>query len=83
MHACMHLCTRAPVCICAQEPTLFDRSLEDNIKYGRPAATFEEVRHAAQLANAESFLLALPEGYQVHVVVVVRMPLSPGLVWQP
>ena len=49
-----------------QEPTLFDRTLEDNIKYGRPAATFEEVRRAARLANAESFVLALPEGYQVQ-----------------
>ena len=55
---------RQQIGLVEQEPTLFDRSLEDNIKYGRPAATFDDVRRAARLANAESFLLALPEGYQ-------------------
>jgi ATP-binding cassette subfamily B protein len=55
---------RQQIGLVEQEPTLFDRSLVDNIKYGRPHASFEEVQRAARLANAESFILALPEGYE-------------------
>jgi len=55
---------RRQIGLVEQEPTLFDRTLTDNIKYGRPAASFEDVQRAARLANAESFILALPEGYQ-------------------
>ena len=49
-----------------QEPTLFDRSLSDNIRYGAPDATDDEVVKAATLANASEFIDALPEGYQTR-----------------
>lgn len=46
-----------------QETHLFTGTIADNIRYGRPEATDEEVREAAKLANADSFIRRLPEGY--------------------
>ncbi|CAD5224267.1 unnamed protein product [Bursaphelenchus xylophilus] len=53
--------------IISQEPTLFSTTIEENIRYGRPSATFEEIREAARLANADSFISAFPEGYNTRV----------------
>jgi ATP-binding cassette subfamily B protein len=50
-----------------QEPLLFHRSIADNIRYGRPEATDEEVIQAAILANADEFVSQLPEGYETTV----------------
>ncbi|HSE61548.1 MAG TPA: ABC transporter ATP-binding protein [Candidatus Saccharimonadales bacterium] len=50
-----------------QEPVLFHRSLRDNIAYGRPDATDEEVARAARLAHAEEFIHKLPKGYSTMV----------------
>ncbi|GAB2452816.1 ABC transporter ATP-binding protein [Streptosporangium sandarakinum] len=50
-----------------QEPFLFARSVRDNIAYGRPGATDEEVRAAARAAGAHDMIAALPGGYD-HVV---------------
>ncbi|QDU90658.1 Putative multidrug export ATP-binding/permease protein [Pirellulimonas nuda] len=47
-----------------QETFLFDGSVRDNIAYGRPHATDEEVLDAARQANAHSFITELPEGYE-------------------
>ncbi|GAA3325420.1 hypothetical protein GCM10020331_057250 [Ectobacillus funiculus] len=41
----------------------FSGTIRDNIKYGKPAATDEEVASAAALANADSFIKKLPHGY--------------------
>ena len=46
-----------------QETFLFHTSVLENIRYGRPEASEEEVREAARLANADSFIEALPQGY--------------------
>lgn len=46
-----------------QETFLFNTSVLENIRYGRPTATEEEVREAARLANADSFIAGLPQGY--------------------
>jgi ABC-type multidrug transport system fused ATPase/permease subunit len=46
-----------------QETTLFNESIEENIKYGTPSATKEEVIAAAKLANAHEFIMSQPEGY--------------------
>jgi ATP-binding cassette, subfamily B, bacterial len=46
-----------------QDPAMFHRSIADNIRFGRPDATDEEVRRAAALAHAAEFVEALPEGY--------------------
>jgi len=50
-----------------QEPVLFAASIADNIRYGSPNATDEEVRAAARKANAETFIEAFPDGYDTMV----------------
>jgi ATP-binding cassette subfamily B protein len=54
---------RAQIAIVQQEPILFHRSLSENISYGRPGATQEEIERAAMLANAHGFIAKLPKGY--------------------
>ena len=58
---------RGVVASVAQEPQLFSASIADNIRYGRPEATDEEIRAAARAANAESFVLDFPEGFATEV----------------
>ena len=50
-----------------QESSLFHRSIFENIAYGRPDATDEEVYEAARLANADEFINELPDGYDTLV----------------
>lgn len=47
-----------------QEPVLFATSISENIAYGRPGATDEEITLAAAAANAHEFISALPQGYE-------------------
>jgi len=54
---------RRQVGIVAQQPFLFSGSIADNIRYGKPDATDEDVREAARIANALQFIEALPEGF--------------------
>lgn len=58
---------RANLAFVPQEPILFHRSLMENIRYGRPAATDQEVFEAARLAHAAEFINALPQGYETLV----------------
>ena len=50
-----------------QDPLLFHRSLIENIRYGRPEATDEEVIKVAALAHADEFVGSLPQGYDTLV----------------
>ncbi len=50
-----------------QESVLFTGTLWDNIRYGRPDATEEEVVAAAKAAQAHEFIMELPDGYDTHV----------------
>lgn len=50
-----------------QETSLFHRSIADNIAYGKPGATAEEIKRAAELANADEFIMDLPDGYDTLV----------------
>ena len=50
-----------------QEPMLFHRSLRDNIAYGKADATDEEIRHAAEQANALDFINKLHDGFETLV----------------
>lgn len=50
-----------------QEPALFATSIYENILYGREDASDSEVIEAAKLANAHSFISALPDGYSTKV----------------
>lgn len=50
-----------------QEPLLFHRSISENIAYGRPDATPDEIRRAAERANALEFIEKLPDGFDTEV----------------
>ena len=50
-----------------QEPLLFHRSIRENIAYGKPEATEEEIRRAAEEANATEFIDRLPAGLDTQV----------------
>jgi ATP-binding cassette subfamily B protein len=50
-----------------QEPLLFHRTVADNIRYGKPDASLEEVQAAAKLAYADEFIQELSEGYDTVV----------------
>jgi ATP-binding cassette subfamily B protein len=58
---------RSQIAIVQQEPILFHRSLAENIAYGRPGASQEEIEHAAKLASAHDFIMRLPKGYATLV----------------
>jgi subfamily B ATP-binding cassette protein MsbA len=50
-----------------QDTLLFYGSIAENIAYGKPAATKDEIINAARLANAEEFILKMPHGYDTLV----------------
>ena len=54
---------RRSLAMVIQETHLFTGTIADNIRYGNPHATDEEVAEAARIANADSFIKWLPEGY--------------------
>lgn len=54
---------RAQVAIVLQESILFSGTVRDNLRYGRPEATDEELQTAARQAQAHDFISALPQGY--------------------
>ena len=58
---------RSHIGIVTQDPFLFSASIAENIRFGRPQASDEEVQAAAQAAQADDFIAALPEGYQTVV----------------
>lgn len=51
----------------SQQPYLFEGSIRDNIRYGRPEATDAEIEEAARLAYAHDFIVAQPQGYETAV----------------
>ncbi len=52
------------IAIVGQRPFLFNRSIAENIRYGKPDATDEEVVAAAEAANIHAFIMSLPRGYE-------------------
>src|SRR3954465_5656719 len=58
---------RAQIAIVLQDTVLFSTSVRENIAYGRPDATDEEIREAAQRAQADEFISRLPGGYDSPV----------------
>jgi ABC transporter fused permease/ATP-binding protein len=58
---------REHIGVVSQEPILFATSIADNIRYGRPGASDEEVEAAARAANAHEFVTAFPDGYRTQV----------------
>jgi ABC-type multidrug transport system fused ATPase/permease subunit len=58
---------RDNIALVIQEPILFSTTLRENIAYGRPTASREEIEAAARAANAHDFITALPNGYDTQV----------------
>jgi ATP-binding cassette subfamily B protein len=58
---------RRHIAVVPQEATIFSGSVLDNVRYGRPDATADEARLAAQAARVEEFVLRLPQGYETEV----------------
>ncbi|KAA3462384.1 ABC transporter B family member 21 [Gossypium australe] len=58
---------RGKIGLVSQEPVLFTASIKDNIAYGKEGATVEEIRAAAELANAANFIDKLPQGLDTMV----------------
>jgi subfamily B ATP-binding cassette protein MsbA len=58
---------RESVAVLLQETLVFDGTIRENIAYGRPDATDEEIEAAAKAADAHDFILALREGYDTSI----------------
>ena len=58
---------RAQIGIVLQETTLFSGTIRDNIAYGRPDASLDEVVAAARAAAAHDFIVGFPQGYDTPV----------------
>lgn len=58
---------RRQIALIPQDPILFHRSLEDNIRYGKTEASKEEIIEAAKLAHCDEFIMKCSEGYNTLV----------------
>ena len=58
---------RRSIAVVPQDPALFHRTIAENIAYGRPGASAEEIALAARRARAHDFIVALPKGYDTLV----------------
>ncbi len=58
---------RRQIGIVPQEPVLFSTPVRDNIAYGRPEATLDEIVEAAREAEADEFIRAMPQGYETPI----------------
>lgn len=58
---------RTAVSVVLQQNILFSGSVLDNLRWGNPDATLEECRKACQMAQADDFVSAMPEGYDTHI----------------
>ena len=57
----------AQVGVVSQDAFLFSGTIAENICYGRPDATREDMENSAKLANAHDFIVAKPDGYDTHI----------------
>ena len=62
----------------SQEPTLFDGSIAENIKFGMPDANQEQIEEAAKKANAHNFIMGFPDGYNTSVGSASSSQISGG-----
>ncbi len=58
---------REQVSVVLQKNVLFSGSIKDNLRWGNPDATDEEMEHACRLACAHEFIMSFPEGYDTHI----------------
>ena len=59
---------RAQIGLVPQDPFLLSATIAENIRFGRPGASDEEVIAAARLANLHDFIVTLPQGYQTRIL---------------
>lgn len=57
----------AQISIVSQDPFLFDTTIANNIRYGRPEASRQEIEDAARAANVHEDIMSWPEGYETNV----------------
>lgn len=58
---------RSQIGVVGQEPVLFATSIKENISFGDPSATQNDIEKAAKMANAHDFISKLPQGYETHL----------------
>lgn len=58
---------RQQIGLVSQEPALFATTIKENILLGRADASLVEIEEAARVANAHSFIVKLPDGYDTQV----------------
>jgi len=58
---------RAAIATVSQDTYLFDATIAENIAFGRPGSSIEEITRAAQVAEIDSFVRSLPDGYETRV----------------
>lgn len=58
---------RQQIGLVSQEPSLFACTIRENIAFGLPGATQEQIEEAARMANAHDFIVSFPEGYDTNV----------------
>ncbi|MDP3850432.1 MAG: ABC transporter transmembrane domain-containing protein [Luteolibacter sp.] len=58
---------RSQIAIVPQEVLLFGGTIRENIEYGKPGASLEDIQNAARQANAHEFISAMPEGFETLV----------------
>ena len=58
---------RDSVSMVLQKNTLFSGTIKDNLRWGNPNATDEEMEHACRLACAHDFIMSFPDGYDTHI----------------
>lgn len=58
---------RRQISLVPQDTFLFSGTVWDNLRYGRPTASEEELEHCAKLANADDFICRLPRGYDTEI----------------
>jgi ATP-binding cassette subfamily B protein len=58
---------RGQIGVVSQEPVLFSATIEENVRYGRPGASHDEVAAACRAAHADAFVRSFPEGYATKV----------------
>ena len=58
---------RNAVAVVLQKNVLFSGTIKENLRWGNPDATDEELIHACKLAQADEFIRAFPDGYDTHI----------------
>ncbi len=83
---------RSRIGLVPQRAVLFSGTIGDNIRYGKPDASAEEIEHAAEVAQASPFVSAMPEGFESVIAQgginlsggqKQRLAIARALVWRP